>query len=57
MKFRTELDALNAIHQEMRKINELLTTLLNGNITAEKVEPIIDKAKRPYTRRAKNDAS
>jgi len=50
--FRLEIDALNAIYKEMKKTNELLERLLEQKETVQ--EPIIDKPKRPYTRRNKD---
>ncbi|MFB0847336.1 hypothetical protein [Paenibacillus oleatilyticus] len=54
MKYRGELEALNALIVEQKRTNELLEQLLTQKTTAQ--EPI-NHIKRPYTRRAKNDAS
>ena len=50
--FRIELDALNALVKEQRRTNDLLEQLLTQKTTAQ--EPMIDKLKRPYTRRNKD---
>jgi len=53
--FRIELDALNGIHKQLIKQNELLEQLLELKKT-EHDSPIEHKPKRQYTRKVNENA-
>lgn len=54
MKYRLELDALNAIVERLDSILEKLDQSTETTLTETAVRPIEDKPKRTYTRRNKN---
>ena len=60
MKYRIEIDALNALVEEQKRTNELLQQLINQKPetpvlrSLDVVSGIITQIKRPYQRRVKS---
>jgi len=57
VRYRGELEALNALIERQERTNQLLEQLIELQTSKETVTPIIDKQKRQYNRRSKENAS